>query len=217
MNPFYLLVPGAVLMPLLLTFERSERQAARAITKLALSSLFIATAILVAHPIPSYYHWILAGLVLGLVGDVALALEGDKAFRIGLVAFLIGHLAYLIAFARLTQWNYWITPGNLIVIAIAYLVFRWLKPHAGRMIGPVTAYIAVISLMVMAALAASRNPGLNQTGLALLLYGAIAFFVSDILVARNKFIAPAFFNRAVSLPLYYAGQFLIAYSVGYLL
>jgi hypothetical protein len=36
-------------------------------------------------------------------------------------------------------------------------------------------------------------------------------------VARQRFVAPAFANRLYGLPLYYLGQFLLAFSVGRIL
>jgi hypothetical protein len=38
--------------------------------------------------------------------------------------------------------------------------------------------------------------------------------VSDIFVARQRFVTKAFVNRSAGLPLYYAGQFMIAFSTG---
>lgn len=46
--------------------------------------------------------------------------------------------------------------------------------------------------------------------------GAVAFYVSDVFVARDRFMKGGFVNRLVGLPLYYAGQFLIAFSLGFL-
>jgi hypothetical protein len=40
------------------------------------------------------------------------------------------------------------------------------------------------------------------------------FYFSDILVARQRFVKNRFFNRASGLPLYYAAQFMIAFSTG---
>jgi uncharacterized membrane protein YhhN len=46
--------------------------------------------------------------------------------------------------------------------------------------------------------------------------GAVAFYFSDVFVARDRFMKKEFLNRLVGLPMYYAGQFLIAFSVGFL-
>jgi uncharacterized membrane protein YhhN len=49
---------------------------------------------------------------------------------------------------------------------------------------------------------------------ARIVLGSVAFFLSDIAVARNRFVAPGSVNRSVGLPLYYTGQVLLALSVG---
>jgi uncharacterized membrane protein YhhN len=46
-----------------------------------------------------------------------------------------------------------------------------------------------------------------------ILIGALAFFLSDLSVARNRFVAPGFVNRLWGLPLYYAAQLLLASSI----
>ncbi|TSA45075.1 MAG: lysoplasmalogenase, partial [Deltaproteobacteria bacterium] len=42
------------------------------------------------------------------------------------------------------------------------------------------------------------------------------FYISDIFVARQRFVTPNYFNRAIGLPLYFAGQFMIAFSVRFI-
>jgi len=44
--------------------------------------------------------------------------------------------------------------------------------------------------------------------------GALAFAVSDVAVARNRFVAPGPMNKAWGLPLYYAAQLAFALSLG---
>jgi uncharacterized membrane protein YhhN len=43
--------------------------------------------------------------------------------------------------------------------------------------------------------------------------GALLFYLSDLAVARHRFVHPAFVNRAIGLPLYYVGQLLIALTI----
>jgi uncharacterized membrane protein YhhN len=164
---------------------------------------------------PAYYRLIVAGLILGLVGDVCLALPGLTAFRCGLAAFLTGHIVYVLAFARLTRSSDWAHAANLVVLVVSGAVFWWLLPRLGGMLIPVLLYIVVISAMVMGAWAAFRNA--STTGIAawLILLGALSFYVSDIFVARERFVVSEFSNRLLGLPLYYLGQFLIAFSIGY--
>ena len=66
------------------------------------------------------------------------------------------------------------------------------------------AYVARSSRWCIGAIAL-RNPRF--------LAGAVLFFASDLGVARDKFVAPGFPNRAWGLPAYYAGQLLIAWSL----
>jgi uncharacterized membrane protein YhhN len=48
-----------------------------------------------------------------------------------------------------------------------------------------------------------------------LLRAAVLFYLSDITVARDRFVTgPRFLNRLVGLPLYYSAQFLFAFSIG---
>lgn len=157
-----------------------------------------------------YGAWILAGLTLSLLGDVLLMLEGHLAFLGGLVSFLLAHVAYLVAFVVVgVSW-----PGSLIALAgsglVAVIVIRWLLPNvSSEMKGPVLAYAAVISVMVSLAigtLVAGRT--------ALIATGAALFYVSDLFVARERFVAPSPTNQMIGLPLYYAGQLLLALSVG---
>ncbi|RLE33354.1 MAG: hypothetical protein DRJ61_07425, partial [Acidobacteria bacterium] len=44
--------------------------------------------------------------------------------------------------------------------------------------------------------------------------GASLFFLSDLAVARHRFVKAAFLNRAIGLPAYYAGQMLLALAIG---
>jgi hypothetical protein len=54
------------------------------------------------------------------------------------------------------------------------------------------------------------------SGRVFILLGSLCFYLSDVFVARNKFIKDEYRNRLLGLPLYYIGQFLFAFSVGLL-
>jgi uncharacterized membrane protein YhhN len=82
------------------------------------------------------------------------------------------------------------------------------------MLVPVVLYIIVITVMLAGAWAAFRNPELKTAGAWILFLGAVCFYLSDLFVARDRFIVHRFINRLVGLPLYYCGQFLLAFSVG---
>ena len=186
------------------------------LVKTGLSSLFILTAVLQPHPLRHDYFLILIGLIFCLGGDVFLALPREKMFLCGLVAFLLGHVFYGIGFFSAVGLNGWTAVGLAATLVVGAGIYRWLKPHLGSMKIPVIVYIVVISIMVAGALTVFGQPTLNRPGRWLLLSGALSFYVSDLFVARDRFIKIDFTNRLLGLPLYYVGQFCIAFSVGVL-
>lgn len=198
----------------LLVAEKTEKSKFILAFKTPLSILFVVTALLQPVTAPEYFHYILAGLILGLVGDVCLAIPGANAFRAGLVAFLLGHVLYVVAFASLVGVGAWFGAYAVVVVACSVGVFVWLLPHVGKMLVPVTLYVLVITAMVIGALAVYRSSGIAGTAAGVILLGAVLFYLSDLFVARDRFVRPGFINRLVGLPLYYSGQFLIAFSVG---
>ena len=176
------------------------------------SALFLLVAWL-RGPASAYDAWIVAGLLLSFVGDLALVSRERRGFLAGLAAFLLAHVAYTVAFAGATGpvSPPWLALGVILATSVAvYLHFR---SRLGPMHGPVVAYIAVITVMLGAAwvLAASRQ---DAFGLQVAV-GATLFYLSDLAVARRRFTPGAgFATRAVGLPVYYAAQFLFALSIG---
>ncbi len=77
MADIVLLVLALALLAGLLIAERQTRIGPILAFKTPLSALFVATALIQPHPIQSYYHWVPAGLVWGLIGDVCLAIKGN--------------------------------------------------------------------------------------------------------------------------------------------
>ena len=177
------------------------------------SALFVVAALIHPPGLPSYAPWIVAGLVLCLVGDVCLAFPSDRMFLAGLVAFLSGHLFYAAALFQVSPLNIGSGAAAAAALAAGAGIFIWLRPGLGAMEKPVIAYIAVISLMVIGAGTVAADCRLTATGRFLVLAGAVSFYLSDIFVARQRFVVDAAANRRIGLPLYYAGQFMIAFSV----
>ena len=212
-NPL-ILVPAIILLALLLVFEKKDNVPGKLIFKTPLSLLFILTAILQSKSIPSYYSYMLIGFILCLGGDVLLIFPQRKAFLLGLVSFLLGHVFYVVAFFNVSQISSpaWIV--TLIIVCVSIGVFFWLKPHLGSMMVPVILYIVVITSMVIGASSVLFDSSLSATGTKVVFVGALLFYLSDLFVARHRFIKPEFLNRMVGLPLYYSGQFLLAFSVG---
>jgi uncharacterized membrane protein YhhN len=212
------LFPAAFLFLLgLLHFERKSVTKGVLLTKPVVSLLFVVTA-LVQHPLSSSYSAaILIALFLSLIGDVCLIfMDSRKMFLAGLLAFLLGHVAYVAAFSPFVRIGAVTWTVLCIFSAVGIIVFYWLRPNLGTMQIPVVAYILIITAMVVCAVSLLGNNGLSSTGRYMVLIGALSFFASDIFVARNQFVIDAYINRLIGLPLYYFAQFLFAISIAYI-
>jgi uncharacterized membrane protein YhhN len=212
----WIVVCAAVLLAGLLYCEKKEILKAKLAVKTALSALFILTAVVQPHPMGSYYRFILVGLIFCLGGDVFLALPPEKMFRWGLVSFLSGHVFYVVAFLYVAGINSWTFIGLSISVIISGGVYIWLRPYLESMKIPVLCYIIVITAMVVGAWTVLASGELAIAGRVLVFIGALGFYFSDIFVARQRFLKAEFFNRLMGLPLYYGGQFMLAFSVGWL-
>ncbi|MBM4330927.1 MAG: lysoplasmalogenase [Deltaproteobacteria bacterium] len=212
----FIIIGGCLLLVGLLYHEKKKKEKSLLINKTILSSLFVVIALLQPHPVQTYFYYLLIGLVLCLIGDVCLALPGEKTFKMGLVAFLLGHVFYIFGFAVLTALPQWISPGALVILGISLFIFIWLRPYLKSMLLPVMVYMLVITAMVFGAWAVFWKSAVPFTGRALILAGALSFYFSDIFVARDRFIKEEYTNRFMGLPLYYLGQFSLAFSVGLL-
>ena len=211
-----IIVLAIILMAGLLNFGKKDNRRGLVSTKTTLSLLFILAVIIQPHPFPSFYHFLLVGLIFCLGGDVFLALPQKRMFLLGLISFLIGHLLYVIAFFSAAEIGQWTWIGTLVAMIISGWVYLWLRPHLGAMNGPVLLYIIVITVMLSGAWSILGDSSLTLTGRVMIFGGAVLFYFSDIFVARDRFLKNSFFNRLVGLPMYYAGQFLLAFSVGVL-
>lgn len=145
------------------------------------------------------------GLIFGAVGDIALMGRGPKPFMVGLLAFLCGHLAYVIGFVQ-TGGQGRTAVGVLIGIVLAVASLIWLLPAVvGMFRAAVPAYICVVSIMLAAGIASERS---------ITALGAALFAASDLFVARQAFKDSSPLNPTLGLPLYYLGQVIIAFSLG---
>jgi len=209
-----ILFSASLLLALLLWAERYDCTTWKLGSKPLVSALFILAASIQTWPHPSLAYWVLAGLILSWIGDVCLIFSSRNLFLAGLVAFLLGHVCYAVGFYAHGVFDSWIVAGLVVLLVAGVVVFRWLQPHLGSMTGPVIGYIVVISVMVGGALAVYFHAQWPQNARCMILSGAILFYFSDILVARDQFVASAFVNRLIGLPLYYAAQFLFAFAIG---
>jgi len=192
----------------LLIAVRRDRPLMQWLAKPAASAIFVAFGLMQADFASAFDVWMVVGLVLGMAGDVLLIER--RTFLLGLLTFLAGHAAYVVAFDRAQAWSSWSLMVLAPLVIAAALATLWLWPHATGMRGAVVAYILVISVMAWGGIALSVTGALPITvGI-----GSALFFLSDLAVARHRFIKAEFVNRALGLPAYYAAQMLLAATIG---
>jgi len=180
-----------------------------AIGKAAASTAFIALAAANGAGETAYGRFILAALVLSWLGDMLLLSRQSSFLLGGIAAFLLAHAAFAAAFTREPVNMNWFT-GALVCTTIAgLLLIRWLWPRLEsfyRVAVPV--YVAAI--MVMTSLAFGVSAASMPAAVAV---GAVIFAVSDVSVARDRFIESSLTNKLWGIPLYYIAQILLAASV----
>ncbi len=144
-------------------------------------------------------------LLFCAAGDVALALEGDQFFVMGLVFFLIAQVFLIATFSRSLKMRRSRLPVVIALVVYAVIMAILLQPYLGEFMVPVFVYIAVITGMgVLAALRSAEG--------RLVLYGAISFIVSDSLIAIDRFAVDVPASGYLIMITYYLALFLIAYG-----
>ncbi len=155
----------------------------------------------------SYGQLVLLGLLLSWLGDVFLIPKRQLFFIAGLGSFLLAHLAFSGAFLVLPLEVLPSTLAAVAMVVVAIFVLRWLWPHLPRKLRPaVVSYLVAISLMVVLASGTMAAMGPQ------LAIGAVVFAVSDLFVARERFVSSSVANRLWGLPLYYGAQLIFALS-----
>ena len=121
-------------------------------------------------------------LAFSLAGDVFLMLPRD-AFVPGLASFFVAHVAYIVGFRLGPSSVPALAAGIAAVLFFAIVVggrvLAGVRTKEPKLALPVSAYIAIICVMVACAIA-TRN--------ALAALGAVVFMMSDTLIAWNRFV-----------------------------
>lgn len=128
------------------------------------------------HELSDIVALVAAALILGSIGDALLELSPDY-FVFGLVAFLCGHVVYIVAFLRTGARR---PPPVLIQLGLILYAAGfawWLWPNLGQLQIPVLVYMATLTTMASCSL---RIGPVVATGAAL-------FLLSDSLLAANRF------------------------------
>jgi uncharacterized membrane protein YhhN len=167
-------------------------------------------AALALHPVDDARRTaFVVALLLSLAGDVFLMLPVDL-FAGGLASFLLGHVAYAVGLrAYAPSSNLAMALAAVGVGAVALLLGTRVvagvrRQGHGELVGPVLAYVVVLSAMVVLALA--RLEPLAALGAAL-------FMGSDAVLSWNRFVQPLRRGPLAVIVTYHLAQALLVLSL----
>jgi uncharacterized membrane protein YhhN len=156
--------------------------------------------------------WFGLAILLSLVGDVLLMISLDRLFLPGLVAFLFAQVSYIIGLnTPVPEISVWGIGLGLIIGLGGARVIRQIVASAaakgqGRMRIPIAVYGVVISLMLLSAMLKQFDITWEAGAALLVSVGAFLFYISDIILAWNKFVAPIQHGRIYNIGAYHLGQ-----------
>lgn len=151
-------------------------------------------------------------LALGAVGDFCLASQSRAGFIPGLVAFLLGHLAYLWAFTRdlRSTPRKWLllAPALAAVTALAVAATNAiLRAGEAPLLAPVWIYTAVLAATMIVCV-------LHHSPTRAIAAGGLIFVLSDAHIALNHMLLPAPLLPVTlsGYTTYYLAQYLLAHG-----
>ena len=162
--------------------------------------------------------WFGMGILFSLIGDVLL-LGLDRMFLYGLVAFLFAQIAYIIGFknefAALSLWSMLLAVilGISALRVMRRIISAMRAKGQTRLAVPVILYSIVITLMLLAAMLTLADLTWKANASLLAASGAFLFYISDVILAWNKFVAPIKNGRALNIAFYHVGQIMLVAGV----
>jgi uncharacterized membrane protein YhhN len=153
--------------------------------------------------------WVMAALVFGLLGDIALLFteEGsaDAPFLVGLGSFLVGHVAYLVGFTVHGVRGLHLLAGLLVVAGVTVLALPRVLRGANAADGPGLATIVGVYGGVLGAMTVL---GIGTTAVLTAL-GALLFLTSDLTLAWDRFVQPLLRGPLLVIVTYHLAQLFI--------
>ena len=223
MKPFIsvLIIAGFLLQALFIKTEHEEKYLPADILKGCASLMFVLIGYNACRVTNfAFNRQLLIGLIFGMIGDILLNLryvfpkQGQKIFLTGILAFLIGHIMYLVALipqARHVWIWYCILAGAAAAAALLAYIFKTMEVKKAFKIFGIFYLGAVFIMTAIAIGIAIFTPSKRATVYAI---GAVLFTASDVVLIFNTFSGVTKFSlRITNLSLYYLGQILIACSM----
>jgi len=151
-------------------------------------------------------------------GDILLLKQADAEifFMLGLLAFLFGHLLYILSYRELRWKDGGLQRAQKLrvsfpVALVGTTLILVLLPYLDSLMIPVIGYAVVLMGMVMAAFFRYGRTGPDSFWLVAA--GAISFMISDSILAINKFHTAFAYAGPLTMLTYISGQYLIVEGV----
>ena len=161
---------------------------------------------------------LVTALTFSWIGDIILlfADKGEIYFILGLVAFLVSHVFYIVLFSKQTiskTISNKLSFGAGIGLILLYFfgMITTLGPKLGPLTVPVVVYAVVISTMLFFALKGSYQ--WKSIPYQSVLVGALFFIASDSILAFNKFYQPIPYASFLIMITYLAAQYGIVWGI----
>lgn len=152
---------------------------------------------------------VFAGSCVAFSGDIVMGAFRKRGLIAGIGCFMVAYAFYVGAFA-VKGFGPIAVPAMVAAVVLAIIVWKYLMPHIpARMRIPVAAYSCLLIVLMATGVAVGVRH--SHMGLAV---GAVLLAVSDIAVARERFVAHSIANKVAGLPLYYLGQVLVVLAAG---
>lgn len=192
------------------------------------SCCFIATALAAMNRNRVFLEFgtlILAGLILGMLGDIWLDLkwiylqDKDSYLYAGFISFLLGHVCFITAIFRSAPWNSFSIIMSivlaLVIGLIAILMEKPLKMKYGSFKLIVFLYSCTLALTMTASMMTAYITKFKLSAWIVMSVGALLFLLSDLVLSgmyfgENKNTKG---NIILNHTLYYAAQFCMAATI----
>ena len=214
-------------------FEKCKNYSLKGVLiKTIVSLFFLATALAASfqNPNHSLNAFVIAGLIMGLLGDIWLDLKyvypkEDKIYSYaGFIVFGIGHILFvtgmMLEFFTGGNLLYFLIPlgGGILFSIVNLLLEKPMKHNFGDMKWIVTAYAFLLALTPLTSLMLCIYTGWASTALIILFVGGVLFVISDLVLSNT------YFGEGHEKPIdfilnyltYYGAQYLIALSILFL-
>lgn len=192
------------------------------------SCCFIATALAAMNRNRVFLEFgtlILAGLILGMLGDIWLDLkwiylqDKNSYLYAGFISFLLGHLCFITAIFRSAPWNSFSIIMSivlaLVIGLIALLMEKPLKMKYGKFKLIVFLYSCTLALTMTSSMMTAYITKFKLSAWIVMSVGALLFLLSDLVLSgmyfgENKNTKG---NIILNHTLYYAAQFCMAATI----